>query len=84
MKIVWDETKRLANIQKHELDFAELTSEFFLEARVVPAKHDRWLAIGNLGGRITIATVYRPLGSEAISIISMRRASSRERRNVDD
>lgn len=84
MKIVWDETKRQANIQKHELDFAELTPEFFLEAYVVPAKQDRWLAIGNLNGRIAIATIYRPLGSEAISIILMRRASSRERRNVDD
>jgi uncharacterized protein len=31
MKIVWDEPKRLANLSKHELDFADL-NETFLKA----------------------------------------------------
>ncbi len=30
MKIVWDEPKRLADIEKHGLDFAALDEEFFL------------------------------------------------------
>jgi uncharacterized DUF497 family protein len=29
MKIVWDEPKRLANLDKHGLDFADLNETFF-------------------------------------------------------
>ncbi len=29
MKIVWDESKRLANLDKHGLDFADLDEVFF-------------------------------------------------------
>ena len=79
MRIVWDEPKRLGNIAKHGLDFADLTLEFFLSAQLKLAKRDRFLAIGELGGTIVIAVVFRPLGSEAISVISMRRANQRER-----
>ena len=79
MRIVWDEPKRLGNIAKHGLDFADLTLEFFLSAQIKPAKQDRFLAIGEFGGTIIVAVVFRSLGSEAISIISMRRASQRER-----
>ncbi|KPH09339.1 hypothetical protein CO657_18545 [Rhizobium acidisoli] len=41
MEIVWDEPKRIANIEKHGLDFADLTFEFFLSSVVVPAKDGR-------------------------------------------
>lgn len=36
--IVWDERKRLANLDKHGLDFADLDEDFFLNALVLPAK----------------------------------------------
>lgn len=81
MKIVWDDAKRLANLEKHKgYDFVDLTIEFFEAATIVPAKRGRFMAIGEFRGETIIATVFAPLGAEAISIISMRRASRKERR----
>ena len=79
MKLVWDEPKRQRNIAKHGLDFAVLTSEFFENARIENAKSGRFLAVGEFEGVTIIAVVFRPLGSEALSIISMRRANKAER-----
>jgi len=36
MRIVWDEPKRLANLDKHGLDFADLNETFFDSALVLP------------------------------------------------
>lgn len=41
MKIIWDEPKRIANVEKHGLDFTDLSLEFFLASLVVPAKNGR-------------------------------------------
>lgn len=79
MLITYDEPKRQANLAKHGLDFASLTVEFFEAAIVLPAKDERWLAIGELDGQTVVAVVFRPLGTEALSIISMRPASRKER-----
>lgn len=79
MKIVWDEVKRQSNLAKHGLDFASLTPEFFETAYVETAKQDRFLAIGELDGVAVVAVVFRPLGSEALAVISMRRANEKER-----
>jgi uncharacterized protein len=79
MKIVWDERKRQQNIAKHCLDFASLTVEFFEASTVYPGKAGRPVAVGELNGRIVVAVVFRPLGSEALSVISMRPASRKER-----
>jgi uncharacterized DUF497 family protein len=79
MKIVWDEPKREANIAKHGLDFASLTVEFFEAAHVEAARQNRFLAIGEIEGTAVVAAVFRPLGSEALSVISMRRANKNER-----
>ena len=79
MKIVWDEPKRLANMTKHGLDFAALTEDFFADALILSAKYGRYNAIGkDVNG--TISVVFATLGLEGISIISMRRASPKERR----
>ena len=48
MKIVYDESKRLQNLAKHDLDFAELTIEFFENAVVLPAKIGRFMAVNVL------------------------------------
>ncbi|MEO8667260.1 MAG: BrnT family toxin [Bauldia sp.] len=82
MRIVWDEPKRLANIEKHGLDFAELSVEFFEAATIYPAKAGRLMALAALNGRPVIAVVFLPLGTEGISIISMRTASLKERKLV--
>ena len=79
MLITYDEPKRQANLAKHGMDFAALTVEFFEDAAIFPAKEGRLFAIGELDGEIVIAVVFRPLGSEALSVISMRPASRKER-----
>jgi uncharacterized protein len=76
---MWDEPKRLANVAKHGFDFAELPPEFFLSAKVYEAKEGRSVAIGAFANAATIAVVFRPLGTEAISVISMRPANRKER-----
>ncbi|WP_411034552.1 BrnT family toxin [Shinella sp. BYT-45] len=78
MKIVWDEPKRIANIEKHGLDFADLSFEFFLTSVVVPAKAGRSKAIGRLADG-TVVVIFVTLGTEALSVISMRPARKDER-----
>ena len=78
MEIVWDEPKRISNLAKHDLDFADLTLEFFLDAHVVSSHSGRYKAISVLDDR-HIVVVFSQLGSEAISILSMRTANKRER-----
>ncbi|MGK9053383.1 BrnT family toxin [Neorhizobium petrolearium] len=80
MKITYDENKRLTNIEKHfGLDFAGLDMDFFEGATIYPAKDDRLMAIGEFKGQIILVVIFKPLGSEAISVISMRHASRKER-----
>ena len=79
MRIVWDEPKRLANLDKHGLDFADLNETFFDSAQVLPSHRGRWLGIGkNTHGVIVV--VFVALGKEAVSVISMRAASKNERK----
>ncbi|UWU20575.1 MULTISPECIES: BrnT family toxin [unclassified Rhizobium] len=75
-----DELKRETNLAKHGLDFADLDIEFFAGSVVVPANDGRSMAIGELDGQIVAAVVFKPLGSEAISVISMRPASRKKRK----
>ena len=79
MEIVWDEPKRQANLAKHGMDFVDLDLRFFEEAVIGPAKNGRRLAVGRLGGIVTVVFVH--LGTEGISVISMRPGSARERKN---
>ena len=76
--IVWDEPKRQRNIVRHKLDFSDLDEWFFLDAVTVPAKENRYMAIGRLDDG-TIAVVFASLGTEGVSVISMRPASRKER-----
>lgn len=78
MRIVWDERKRLANILKHGFDFADLTEEFFLNSATVAVQNGRHMAVGRLMNGI-IATVFVFLGTQGISVISMRVADRKER-----
>lgn len=80
MKITWDAPKRLANLGKHGMDFGTLTVEFFETATVFPVKMGRYMALGTLDGEPVIAVIFAPLGTEAVSVISMRRASAGERK----
>ena len=59
--ITWDEPKRLSNLAKHGLDFADLDEDFFLSAVIVPSYGGRQMAIGHLSDG-TIAVVFAILG----------------------
>ena len=78
MIIVWDEPKRLANLDKHGLDFADLDEGFFLDSIVVPAKDGRHKAIGRLADG-ALVVIFATLGAEGITVISMRPANRKER-----
>jgi uncharacterized DUF497 family protein len=79
MKILWDEPKRLANLYKHGLDFADLNETFFDNALLLPSYRRRWRGIGmNIRG--VVAVVFVTLGKEAVSVISMRPANKSERK----
>jgi uncharacterized protein len=81
MEVVWDEPKRLAILDKHGLDFADLNETFFDNALVIPSrsKSRRWVAIG-VSIRGVVVVVFARLGREGVSIISMRPASRSERK----
>jgi uncharacterized DUF497 family protein len=80
--IVWDEPKRLANLDKHGFDFTDLTDIFFDNSIIIPAKADRLMAIGHLDDG-TIAVIFIRLGAEGVSVISMRNASVKERKLIE-
>ena len=85
MVIVWDEPKRAANLERHGLDFARFEAGFDFETCAVVATassrtgRDRFKLIGLLDGRVVVAAIVSPLGSEALSLISLRPASRGER-----
>ena len=81
MSFEWDEWKRSANLEKHGLDFVDAIEVFEAPYVVVPSSYkgeeERFLAIGLLAERIV--TVVYTTRSEAIRIISFRRARHEER-----
>jgi len=59
MHIVWDEPKRLTNLEKNELDFRDLTESWFEQATVKAARDGRHKAIGSLDGHIVAGDLSR-------------------------
>jgi len=64
MKYEWDEQKRLANLQKHQLDF-ELASYVFEDANRLTFPDDRQdygeerlITIGSVGDAVIIAIIH--------------------------
>ncbi|MGO4337851.1 BrnT family toxin [Labrys sp. KB_33_2] len=89
MMITWDEPKRAANLVKHGLDFANVEEGFDFEtALALPTTpsstgRDRYRLIGEMNGVLLAAMIVSPLGTEALSIISLRPASAKERELYD-
>ena len=85
MLVLWDEPKRLANLDKHGLDFARFAEEFeFDTATRIPAQpsrtgRPRYRLVGYLGGELVVVAVVSALGTEALSLISLRRTTAKER-----
>jgi uncharacterized DUF497 family protein len=86
MRFEWDERKRKSNLAKHGLDFLDVCVVFEEPHIVVPSAfeggEDRFLAIGVLEGRLV--TVVYTTRSEAIRIISFRRARHEERQRYQE
>ena len=83
MRFVWDERKRTTNVATHGLDFADAEDGFdWSDALVVKSYgaqgRSRFAATGFLNEDL-VTLVFSPLGSEAISLISLRPASRKER-----
>ncbi len=80
--------RRESNIRQHRMDFAAARDRFeWADAVVEPAKpaqdgRPRFLAVGFLDGQ-PVSLVFAPVGSKAISAISLRRASRVERSRDD-
>ena len=81
MRFEWDERKRRSNLEKHGLDFLDVSVVFEAPHIVVPSAdsgdEERFLAIGTFEGRCV--TVVYTTRSEAIRVISFRRARHEER-----
>ena len=83
MKITWDEPKRLRNLETHAMDFESIHGFEWASAILRPTHSGaqggrRFKAIGFLEDDL-ITAVFSGLGSEAVSLISLRRASRAER-----
>ena len=81
MDFEWDEEKRLANIEKHGIDFIDAVMLFENPHLTAPAQtvdgERRWLATGKIE-EIYVTAVFTKRDS-VIRIISMRRARNAER-----
>ncbi len=66
---------------KHKLDLTDVEEDFFAGAIVLPAQGGRYKALGLLGGK-AVAVIFKPVGSEAFAIISLRPASKKEREQL--
>lgn len=89
MTTIWDEPKREANLAKHGLDFADFDTHFDGETALIrptrPSQNgrERYMVIGDWNGERVVAVIVSPLGTEAISLVSLRNASPVERAAYD-
>jgi uncharacterized protein len=87
MRFEWDHEKNRDNIRKHGLDFADAWEVFGSPMLVAlddreDYGEDRWVGIGFLRSRIVVV-VYTELETDAIRIISLRKALSHERQRYE-
>jgi uncharacterized protein len=82
MEFEWDEAKRLANLDKHGIDFIDIPEIF--DGDIVTFEDDRYsygeqrfVTFGLLQGRVIAVHTER---GEAIRIISARKATKNEQR----
>ena len=81
MRYDWDDTKRLTNLGKHQVDFGEIENFDWDNAISEPSSRygeERWTAYGYMYGLLH-AVVYTDR-DEVRRIISVRRANARERK----
>ncbi|WP_298333371.1 hypothetical protein [Asticcacaulis sp.] len=67
--------------RKARAGFCRPDDRLFRAARIADAKLGRFVAVGYFDNQLVVAVVFRPLGTEALTVISMRPASKKERKN---
>ena len=79
----WDESKRLINLGKHGYDFREAWKIFESSVKVTFDSHrpteKRWNDLSEIDGTLIVLTLTYTVRGEAVRIISMRKASRKER-----
>lgn len=87
MKFEWDEAKNRQNIKKHGFDLTDAQGLFtgdmpFLVSLDAEADYgeDRWIGIGILEGIVVVVVIFTERGGDTIRIISLRKATSKERK----
>jgi len=83
MEFEWDEAKRLANLDKHGIDFIDVPEVFDGDIITVEDSRysygeQRFVTFGVLQGRV-VAVVYTDRG-ESVRIVSARKATKNEQR----
>lgn len=78
MEIVWDELKRQKVLRERGYDLADIDESFLEIARIKPAHSGRFRATAPLHGEL-VTVIFKPLGIEAVSLVTMRPASRKER-----
>ena len=86
--LIWDEAKRVANLAKHGLDFAQarlvLESHYRLDIASQRFGEARVQSISYVLDFLAVLTVVHTDRDGALRIISFRRASGEEREAYDD
>ena len=85
MKFEWDENKRISNLAKHRLDFQDAhlvfnDESFFVEDERYQYDEARFILYGTLLGRVIVVVFSMP-DDDVVRIISMRKATKRERKS---
>ncbi len=83
MQYEWDENKRLANLVRHKVDFADAVDfQWDTALETIDDRfnygEERWVAIGLIGQKLHVM-VYT-FRAQNIRIISLRKANKRERK----
>jgi len=85
--LIWDEAKRLANLRKHGLDFADagevLESRYRLDVQELREGELRVLSISYALGFLAVLTEVHTDRDGMARVISFRRASREEREAYD-
>lgn len=85
MRFEWNEIKRLANLQKHRIDFLDATEIFDVPHLKISSdrrQEQRWKAIGKIGS--DFVTVIYTERNEVIRLISARKARKNERKEYSE
>ena len=85
MRFTWDDKKRLANLQKHGVDFADAVGVFFDDHALTIEDGDaegeqRLVTMGRDYLDRVLLVVYTERGEDEIRLISARKASPGERK----